>query len=438
MKTRHNIENSRRVYAWLLGLYPKEYRAEYGEAMLQLFTDQCRAANGQRGRRGMFVLWLRTLLDLGKSALVEHFASPASRAGLLQTMPGAPLPWKGVLLVAIPGLIVFISQVGQLAGENWYYNTLSWVSYAFVAPVLLTWLLTKRFPVWGLVPLGLLLQRELDLLLYLPSRVYNWLASSPVRRVYFLLHLDRLAAHRYELQPYVQIILPILLLICAGWWIARQRKLTRSVVGWMVVYLLWPVLNMAANAILVSWNILRYMPVKNSQNLKVLLTVLKYYKENISGNFLWNVYTALVFLLIIMVGALLARRHGRLATLVLLGYILPTVVYGSYLGQTGDISFMFVVSTIFLYRLSVAIVGPLWITRAVTHKQQAWAVMLPMVIAVTAQIFLPLALQEGPLSPQQLTEPIQSSLMILAGSVLALNLYQVVSPKVSVSPEPAG
>jgi hypothetical protein len=66
-----------RVYALLLYLYPSSFRREYGDSMLQLFNDQCRAANGAGGHA---MLWLKTLRDLMLSVPAAHsnHRSPAS------------------------------------------------------------------------------------------------------------------------------------------------------------------------------------------------------------------------------------------------------------------------------------------------------------------------------------------------------------------------
>lgn len=105
METNHWINISRWVYSWLLNLYPERHRAEYGADMLQVFTDQCRSASRARKRLEFIALWIRTLIDLGINVFREHFTSPHSSLGLLEAVPNAPLPWKGVALVLVPGLI---------------------------------------------------------------------------------------------------------------------------------------------------------------------------------------------------------------------------------------------------------------------------------------------------------------------------------------------
>ena len=60
---------SERVYRALLVAYPREFRGEYGDLMIQFFRDRMRYDGG--GARGL-ILWTRLLLDLAMSAFKEH------------------------------------------------------------------------------------------------------------------------------------------------------------------------------------------------------------------------------------------------------------------------------------------------------------------------------------------------------------------------------
>ena len=64
-----------RIYERLLAVCPADFRREYGRAMTQLFRDQCRDAWSEAQVRGLAGLWLRALLDLAKTSLVEHLAN---------------------------------------------------------------------------------------------------------------------------------------------------------------------------------------------------------------------------------------------------------------------------------------------------------------------------------------------------------------------------
>ena len=60
---------SERVYRRLLVVFPKEYRREYGELMVQLFRDRMRRDGG--GFRGLLV-WMQMIFDLVVAAFKEH------------------------------------------------------------------------------------------------------------------------------------------------------------------------------------------------------------------------------------------------------------------------------------------------------------------------------------------------------------------------------
>lgn len=60
------------LYSALLYLYPRRFRAAYGQQMRQTFRDACRLAYRQKRVRGVLALWPPTLLDMLKSALEER------------------------------------------------------------------------------------------------------------------------------------------------------------------------------------------------------------------------------------------------------------------------------------------------------------------------------------------------------------------------------
>ena len=56
---------SERLYKMLLYLYPKEFRAAYGQQMCLTFRDACRVAYRQNDVGGLLALWLPTLQSPG-------------------------------------------------------------------------------------------------------------------------------------------------------------------------------------------------------------------------------------------------------------------------------------------------------------------------------------------------------------------------------------
>ncbi len=58
-----------RIYAWLLALFPREFRGDFGEQMTDDFCDQRRDATDRRARA---TLWTRTTASMMRQAPIEH------------------------------------------------------------------------------------------------------------------------------------------------------------------------------------------------------------------------------------------------------------------------------------------------------------------------------------------------------------------------------
>jgi hypothetical protein len=152
---------SERLYEALLHLYPKEFRAAYGQQMRLTFRDACRVAYHWNGVGGLLALWLPTLLDLLKSALEERV-----RQGEFAMLKGPLMASAGPLTIVVGALILVgpISDLVQLVRPP-YTETL-WeifhcqtaaMSIAVMLPAFTgTWLLYKA-AAGGLGRLGLIL-----------------------------------------------------------------------------------------------------------------------------------------------------------------------------------------------------------------------------------------------------------------------------------------
>jgi putative ABC transport system permease protein len=77
---------SERAYALLLRAYPLSFRQASGLGMAEMFRDLHRDTRRRHGLRGLFRLWLRTILDVARNAPAERIA--AGRRG--QTAPQEP------------------------------------------------------------------------------------------------------------------------------------------------------------------------------------------------------------------------------------------------------------------------------------------------------------------------------------------------------------
>jgi hypothetical protein len=63
---------SERVYRWLVGVYPKEFRSEYGQEMVQAFRDRCREELSRGRISGVIGLWAHTILDFAVTVPIEY------------------------------------------------------------------------------------------------------------------------------------------------------------------------------------------------------------------------------------------------------------------------------------------------------------------------------------------------------------------------------
>ena len=60
------------IYDFLLKLYPKSYRHEFGEEMRYVFSELLKETYKEKGEQGIITLWSRTILDVGKTAITQH------------------------------------------------------------------------------------------------------------------------------------------------------------------------------------------------------------------------------------------------------------------------------------------------------------------------------------------------------------------------------
>jgi len=96
-------------YERLLRLYPKEHRVEYGECMAQLFRDECRDSWNQARWNGLVVLWIRTLIDLSKTVVLEHLSNLKGRNMMPQNI--FQNPRKTFKFTALLSFIIVYSTI---------------------------------------------------------------------------------------------------------------------------------------------------------------------------------------------------------------------------------------------------------------------------------------------------------------------------------------
>ena len=433
MKTNRWIELSQRFYRQLLHLYPQTYRATYEMEMFRVFTDQCRDAYKQRGKFGILSLWPCILIDVGITATLEHITDPRAKLGLLEVKPDAPLPWKGVLLVLIPGLVFFISQVAQVtSSKDWFFLVFYRAGYFLILPVLLAWLLTRRFPIWGVIPVGLLYETlwvygQRVQLSNLPLLGHLFTDNTLFRFDKFMIAID---------EKYLLLTPACVLLACTFiWYNSRHRQMSRTAWGWLGLYGLLIVSQIGAEAYrLIAWQGTDWSTALSSTDVKTALVQMA----------LWSLYNSLPFLLLVFIGIFFARKYGGLSFLLLLGYLLPTVIFGRY-GEWNDTLPFYLVSTaVLVYRFVVALVAPVWLVRAASAPKRQRAAAIPVAVAIICQIslnvivYLAWASQYGSqTSLLDLAATIWNQLIIAAGLGLAVALYLPRDQATITPPAPA-
>jgi hypothetical protein len=440
MKPNPMIESSRRLYAGFLTLYPRDFRDEYGNSMRQLFADQCRSAARANGTRGLVSLWLRTILDLASSLLREHLASPRASLGLLESVPGEPLPWKGVALVLIPGIVFLVGQIGQLTGEDWFFLVFHRAAYYLIVPVLLVWLYKRRFPIWGLIPLGILYRTLIDaanraeyILDFNLNKIYvspaSWIAAVYTKfpAVMKIIADTRifLKTHAENIETIVAAVLVagIALLFLR---ITRRSQFPRAAVAWTATFVLIALSEILSGLVTYltdyRWTLMQLLQQKSLAGIMKDVLYSAYYFFTYDFG----------FLALILVGAIAARRHGRLALLLPLGYLIPTVLLGRF-DDDPRMPYLVVAASaaVLAYRIFISFIAPLWIVRSASDRAQTRAGTIGLLAAVgfVAGVQIAYELAVGAvlgwgLSWNGLYYTISPDLIALAGIGIALSLYR--------------
>ena len=414
MTTNRWIENSRKAYATLLCLYPKEHRSDYGASMQQVFTDQCRSAYQQKSALGIILLWLRTLPDLGYTVLLEHITSPHASWGLMEPVPNAPLPWKGVLLVLLPGLVYLVSQIAQLTGEPWYLTVYYRAAFILIVPVLAVWAITHRFPIWGLIPVGLLyrLVQEMGyLLIVLHPDVFS---SNP------LLNIVLAAAKLVQKELLIPAVLFTFAIVLLAWRYTRHQKPSRGF--WILIgmYLLVAAIHLTIEI----RGIIQYSQVDTTVNMQNWL----------HNAIAWNLYDFTALLLLIFIGTLFTRRHGFFAILIPMGYILPTIVVGLEDATIPTIILIIISIAVLAYRCLLSLIAPIWMSRTSSQAGKKRVVLVSIAFALSIhtvmQFYPALLLYPGQsyISAQWGIDVGLAELKIISAIVLGVVMYQSILP----------
>jgi hypothetical protein len=415
MKPNNSIENSRKLFVFLLNLYPQEHRTGYAACMQQVFVDQCRSAYQEKGIFGLVLLWLRTLPDLGYTAMLEHITSPRATWGLMEPVPNAPLPWKGVFLILLPGLVYLVSQIAQLTGQPWYLVVYYRAAFFLILPVLAVWIITRRFPIWGLIPLGLLFKLIQEIgyqLVVLHPEVFS---------VNPLLNFILITAKQVQMNPLIPAgLMAVAILILAIYYL-RNHKPSNGFWIWGGLYFLLAIIKEGMFLIIWSWDYLN-----GNQGIipwNEMWTM-------IFSNVQWDLYNLIAFLFLIFIGTLFTRRHGFFAILILVGYILPTIVVGIPWNLESNSNQLLIVSTaVIIYRSLLSIIAPIWMSRTSSQEGKKRVVMISIALALAVHAvmqFYPLTFSTEAYSigPDWFFSVLLEELKLVSAFLLAIVLYQ--------------
>jgi hypothetical protein len=414
MNTNRSIESSRRFFSTLLNLYPRDHRSEYADSMRQVFTDQCRDAQKEKGIFGIILLWLRILPDLGYTAIVEHLTSPRAAWGLMEPVPNAPLPWKGVFLILLPGLVYLVSQIAQLTGEPWYLTVYYRAAFYLILPVLVVWAITRRFPIWGLIPVGLLFRLVKEMGYQFIILHPGAFSSNPI------LNLILNAARLIENNLWIQSAIFAILIIFLAFRYARYNRLSRGFWFWTGAFLFIVVLRIVID---VTW----YIPSMDQLPAETRQQILQDF-------FQWNIasllYNASALLLLVFIGTLFIPRHGFFSIFILVGYVLPVIVVGTpWTEGENPAMFLFLSIGVLAYRSLLSLVAPIWMSRNPTRDGKKKVIMFSIATALVVHAvlqFYPVFfnLAERVAYSYWIQNVVMEELILVIAFLLAMSLYQ--------------
>jgi hypothetical protein len=442
MKTNRSIDLSRRMYSVLLQLFPREHRERFGAEMLQVFTTQCREAHARHGLWSLLALWLRTLPDIGLSSLREHITSPGAGDGLLEAVPGKPLPWKGVALVLLPGLVFLVSQFAQLNGQDWFFMVLYRGAYVLILPVILVWIVTRKFPVWGLIPLGMLYRTFWEFFfqrfiggwfgfrLPLPldrTSVFTREITTIVLWVNKLLwSIDYTLQGHYNQTNYIVTI--VMLVALVGLIVLVARKGIFSKTAW--IWLATAVGISLVSVLLESGRLVQYASEYSPGEITdYILMYISWYLRSLAE-----------VVILVLAGTLLLRRYGSLALLLPLGYMIPFVLYGRTTPEQSTIPFVVISLSVIAYRILLTLVAPVWILRTAGEGGQKRAFGVALITALLVSVALNIVISVAYFAGGSVGDwsffffAINTQLLNAAAIGLALALYQ--SPAIPGRPQP--
>lgn len=117
------IRPSERIYDFLLKFYPENYRIEFEEEMKYVFSESLKDAYSEHGGQGIIVLWARTMIDTGKSLVIQHIEDQKGSNFMKTKNTDVLMQNKAVLWVALgTALLLLIPLIGMLVSSEWNWG----------------------------------------------------------------------------------------------------------------------------------------------------------------------------------------------------------------------------------------------------------------------------------------------------------------------------
>jgi hypothetical protein len=142
--------HSEKIYGWLLHLYPKGYRQEYGTPMLQLFRDQWRDAQGAGHATALVQFWMHTVLDVAATAAAENLAA-LGRSKMRKTINDLRVPNSSarlamaiIVAIALVAASIFLRRGLLELGQPLWVAVLAVVSTMLLASVIIGYVMQAR------------------------------------------------------------------------------------------------------------------------------------------------------------------------------------------------------------------------------------------------------------------------------------------------------
>ena len=151
----------------------------------------------------------------------------------MEPVPNKPLPWKGVFLILLPGLVYLIAQIEQFSGNTNYYVIYYRAAFFLMIPVMLVWIITKRYPVWGLIPFGLFYH----LFEVMRSPMVNYLSLLEVENPF--MDGGRTVLSALLSDSKLLVFLSSIAICLLLWRYVKQIKKSKWVIGLLSVYFLY-------------------------------------------------------------------------------------------------------------------------------------------------------------------------------------------------------